>query len=443
MHYALDDMLYYNIKNPDEIVSLERAVIDGVSEDGGLYMPQSIVRLPQAFVRNMGNMSLQEIAFAVANFAFQGDIEASVLRDIVHDTLNFDIPLRHIDDSHYVLELFHGPTMAFKDVGARFMAHLLRHYRSLRHQWPTIHVLVPTSGDTGAAVANSFVGVPGVHIHVVYPHEALSYVQEAQFATLGDNVTALEVNGSFDDCKRLVERAFVDPELNEALHMTSATSINVARILPQTFYYFYAIARLARQGVDVSDVVFAVPSANLGNLTSGLMARAMGLPIKRLVSVENDNNIFYNYIKTGYFIAKPSVASIAPALDAGNPTNMPRIMELLGNYTEIRRMIHAYTYHDDMIIDTIRDTDRRHGYLLDPHSAFAWQGLCDDLRPGEVGVALATAHPAKFAATVELATGREVTMPPQLLRFLNGTRRVTPINNGYTSFKRYLMAFAE
>jgi len=434
-------MLYYNIKTPSEVVSLEQAVIDGVSEDGGLFMPQSIVRLPQAFVRNMGHMTLQEIAFAIANFAFQGDIDASVLRNIVQDTLNFDIPLHRVDDNHYVLELFHGPTMAFKDVGTRFMARLLHYYRSLHHQWPTIHVLVATSGDTGAAVANSFVGVPGVHIHVLYPHESLSYVQEAQFATLGDNVTALEVNGSFDDCKRLVNKAFVDPELNETLHMTSATSINVARILPQTFYYFYAIAMLSRQGVDVSDVVFSVPSANLGNLTSGLMARAMGLPVKRFVSVENENNIFYNYIKTGYFIAKPSVPSIAPALDAGNPTNMPRVMELLGNYAEIRRMIHAYTYNDEMIIDTIRDTDRRHGYLLDPHSAFAWQGLCDDLRPGEVGVSLATAHPAKFAATVEHATGHEVAMPPQLLRYLNGTRRVTPINNGYTSFKRYLLGY--
>lgn len=435
-------MHYYNIKTPDEVVSLERAVIDGVSEDGGLYMPQSIVRLPQAFVRNMGHMTLHEIAYAIANFAFQGDIDAGVLRDIVQQTLCFDIPLRRIDDSHYVLELFHGPTMAFKDIGARFMARLLHYYRSLHHQWPTIHVLVATSGDTGAAVANSFVDVPGVHIHVLYPHEALSYVQEAQFATLGGNVTALEVNGTFDDCKHLVARAFVDPELNQALHMTSATSINVARILPQTFYYFYAIAMLARQGVDVGDVVFAVPSANLGNLTSGLMARAMGLPVKRMVSVENENNIFYNYIKTGYFIAKPSVPSIAPALDAGNPTNMPRVMELLGNYTEIRRMIHAYTYNDEMIIDTIRDTDRRHGYLLDPHSAFAWQGLCDDLRPGEVGVCLATAHPAKFATTVEHAIGRELPMPPQLLRYLKGTRQVTPINNGYTSFKRYLLSHA-
>ena len=412
-------MLYYNIKNPKEIVSLEEAVFNGVSEDGGLYMPQSIVRLPQAFVRNMGHMSLQEIAYAIANFAFQGDIDADVLHDMVYETLDFDIPLRHIDDNHYVLELFQGPTMAFKDVGARFMARMLRYYRSLRHEWPTIHVLVPTSGDTGAAVANGFVGVPGVHIHVLYPHESLSYV-----------------------CKRLVAKAFVDSELNEALHMTSATSINVGRILPQTFYYFYAIARLARLGVDVSEVVFSVPSANLGNLTSGLMARAMGLPVKRFVSVENENNIFYNYIKTGYFIAKPSMPSIAPALDAGNPTNMPRVMELLGNYSEIRRMIHAYTYNDEMIIDTIRDTDRRHGYLLDPHSAFAWQGLCDDLRPGEVGVSLATAHPAKFSTTVEHATGREIPMPPQLLHYLKGTRRVTPINNGYTSFKRYLLQFA-
>ena len=435
-------MLYYNINNPQEVVDLERAVIDGVSADGGLYMPQSIVRLPQAFVRNMSGMTLQEIAYAIANFSFQGDIDADILHSMVNETLDFDIPLCRIDDSHYVLELFHGPTMAFKDIGARFMAGVLRYYRNQRRDWPTIHVLVPTSGDTGAAVANAFQGVPGVHIHVLYPQESLSYVQEAQFATLGDNVTALEVNGTFDDCKRLVERAFVDDELSQAMCLTSATSINVARILPQTFYYFYAIAMLSRLGVDVDHVVFSIPSANLGNLTSGLMARAMGLPVKRFVSVENANNIFYNYIKTGYFIAQPSVESIAPALDAGKPTNMPRVMELLGNHNEIRRMVHAYTYSDEMIVQTIRDTQQRNGYLLDPHSAFAWQGLCDDLRPGEVGVCLATAHPAKFAATVEHATGQELPMPPQLLRYLNGTRRVATLHNGYTSFKRYLLQHA-
>lgn len=435
-------MKYYNIKNTNEVVNLMQAVIDGVSADGGLYMPQDIVRIPQAFVRNMTYMTLQEIAYAIANFSFHDDIDSAVLHDMVNDALNFDIPLRRIDDNRYALELFHGPTMTFKDVGARFMARLLHHYRRQHHEWPTIHVLVATSGDTGAAVANGFEGVPGVHIHVLYPTESLSYVQEAQFATLGDNVTALEVNGTFDDCKRLVERAFVDDELARAMRLTSATSVNVARLLPQTFYYFYAIAMLARQGVDVNKVVFAVPSANLGNLTSGLLAHAMGLPVKRFVSVENENNIFYNYIKTGYFIAKPSVPSIAPALDSGNPTNMPRVIDLLGNYTAIRRMIHAYTYNDEMIMHTIKDTEARHGYLLDPHSAFAWQGLTDDLQPDEVGVCLATSHPAKFAATVEMATGREIEMTPQLLRYLKGTRRVTPINNGYTSFKQYLMQFA-
>lgn len=434
-------MQYYNINNPQELVSLQHAVLEGVSADGGLYMPKHIVRFPQAFVSNMAAMSLQDIAYAIANFSFQGDVEAEVLNDMVRQALNFDIPLRQIDDSRYVLELFHGPTMGFKDVGARFMACLLQHYRDHHREWPTIHVLVPTSGDTGAAVANGFRGVPGVHIHVVYPSESLSYVQEAQFATLGDNVTALEVNGTFDDCKRIVQRAFTDTELNKRLRLTSATSVNVARILPQTFYYFYAIAALARRGVDVNKVVFAVPCANLGNLTAGLMARAMGLPVKRFVSVENENNIFYNYIKTGYFIAKQTVDSIAPAMDAGDPTNMPRVMELLGNYQAIRRMIHAYTYNDEMIIDTIRETDARLGYLLDPHSAFAWRGMTDDLQPGEVGVCLATAHPAKFAATVEHATGRELAMPPQLLRYLNGTRRVTPINNGYNSFKHYLQQF--
>ena len=433
-------MRYYSTKNHHHTATLEEAVMRGLAPDGGLYVPERLVSLPQAFVRNMASMSLQDIGYAIANFTMQTDMEADVLHEIVNQTLHFEIPLRRIDDNHFVLELFDGPSMAFKDVGARFLALLMRHFKERHPEWPDIHVLVPTSGDTGGAVACGFHDVPGVHVHVLYPQDQLSYVQEAQFASLGGNVTAIEVKGTFDDCKRLVDKAFGDKDLQAHLHLTSATTINVARLYAQTFYYFYAHAMLARLGVEGQRVVYSIPCANLGNLASGLLAHTLGLPVKRFISVENENNIFYNYIKTGHFIAKPSVSSIAPALDAGNPTNMPRIMHLLGTHQQIKRMIHAYSYPDEYILSTLREVDRRYGYLMDPHSAIAWRGLCDDLREGEVGVSLATAHPAKFADTVEQAVEREVGMPAQLVRFLNGTRRVTTLNNGSNSFKHYLLS---
>ena len=315
------------------------------------------------------------------------------------------------------------------------MAHFTRQRPGRR-----VNVIVPTSGDTGSAVANGFAHVRGVHVYVLYPRDGVSYVQEAQFASLGGNVTALEVNGSFDDCKQLAEQAFRDPELNRQLTLTSATTINVARLLPQTFYYFWAYAQLLQRGHAGKPLVVAVPCANLGNLASGLMARAMGLPITRFVSVENENNIFYNYVCTGQFTPRPSVTSIAPALDAGNPTNFARVTALLGDVEQVRQVVHARSYTDTDILDTIAHVFGEHQYLLDPQSAIAWRGLADDLQPGETGITLATAHPAKFSATVEAATGRPVDMPLQLVRFLQGTRHVTPLNNGYTALRKFLLS---
>ena len=303
------------------MASLEEAVIHAVAPDGGLYMPQSVPRLPLAFIRNMANMSLQEIGYAIANFAFQGDVDATVLHDIVYDTLNFPMPIHQLESGQFVLELFHGPTMAFKDVGARFMGRLLAYFKRKHSDWPVINVLVPTSGDTGAAVASGFCDVPGVHVYVLYPQDKVSYSQEAQFATLGHNVTAVMVNGTYDDCKSLVEQALMDKSLNSRMQLTTATTINVARLIPQTFYYFYAVAELMRQGEDVSNLVISVPCANLGNLASGLLARAMGLPVKRFVSVENDNNIFYHYVQTGHCPMPPWRALRRPLTPEIPPTS--------------------------------------------------------------------------------------------------------------------------
>lgn len=433
-------MKYYSTNHRSATVSLADAVTKGMAPDGGLYLPECIHRLPNAFIRNMTAMSLQEMGYAIANFALGGDVDSSVLHDIVYETLNFPIPLHQVDDNRYTLELFHGPTMAYKDVGARFMARLLAYYHNLNPHTSTVNVLVPTSGDTGGAVANGFIDVPGVNVYVLYPQDGVSYIQEAQFASLGHNVTALEVKGTFDDCKYMVEQAFMDEDLNRRMILTSGTSINVARLLPQTFYYFYAYTQLLKINRYAGEVVISVPSANLGNLASGVIARAMGLPIKRLVSVENVNNIFYHYLQTGEFLPRPSVYSIAPALDAGNPTNFARITALLGDVEQIRNVIHGYSFSDEEILDTITRVFEQHRYVFDPHSAIAWRGLEADLQPGETGISLATAHPAKFSEAVETAIHQNVEMPLQLVRFLRGTRHVTSINSGYTALRNYLLS---
>ncbi|MBQ3364679.1 MAG: threonine synthase [Muribaculaceae bacterium] len=432
-------MRYYSTSNRQFTATLEQAVTKGLAPDGGLYMPERLPRLPKAVLQNMSGMTLQEVAYAIASFALNGDVPTDVLHDIVFDAFDFDIPLVKTAGGHYVLELFHGPTMAFKDVGTRFMARLLDYYRKLHPEWTTLNVLVPTSGDTGSAVANSFWRMPGVNVYVLYPRGAVNKIQKSQFASLGFNVTALEVNGSFDDCKSLVEKAFMDPELNDAMRLTSAMSINYARIVPQMVYYFWAYAQLVRNQVDTSNLVFAVPCSNLGNLASGLMAQAMGLPVKRFVSVENQNNIFYNYVKTGVFTPKPTQYSIAPALDAGCPNNFGRVVEIMGSYENLCRHIHAYSYDDNQIIDTIMRTYDDEGYLLDPHSAVAYRALAEDLQPGETGVTLATAHPAKLQHMMENIIEEPVILPSQLASFVSSDLSVKKMPNGFTAFKRLLL----
>lgn len=431
-------MLYHSSNNHQNTATLEQAVVKGLAPDGGLYMPDSLPRLPKAFMRNMSAMTLQEVAYAIASWALQGDVPPDVLHDIVFEAFNFDIPLVKTAGGNYVLELFHGPTMAFKDVGTRFMSRLLDYYRTRHPEWTTLNVLVPTSGDTGCAVANSFWNMPGVNVYVLFPRGTVNKIQKAQFATLGGNVTAIEVNGSYDDCKSLVDTAFMDTELNETMRLTSAMSINYARIVPQMVYYFWAYAQLVKRQENTHNLVFAVPCSNLGNLASGLMAQAMGLPVKRFISVENQNNIFYNYVKTGVFTPKPTQYSIAPALDAGCPNNFGRIVDLLGSHENICRHIHAYSYDDNQIIDTILHTYDEEGYLLDPHSAVAYRAMAEDLQPDEIGVSLATAHPAKLKHMMENIIEEPITMPDQLAKFLDGEVHVKKMTNGFTAFKQYL-----
>lgn len=431
-------MLYYSTNKQTPPASLEEAVIKGLAPDKGLYMPEKIKRLPPAFFHNMGEMSLQEISFIVAEAFFGEDVEADVLKNIVYDTLSFDIPLVPVHDSIYSLELFHGPTLAFKDVGARFMARLLGYFIKKEGE-KEVNVLVATSGDTGSAVANGFLGVPGIHVYVLYPKGKVSEIQEKQFTTLGRNITALEIDGTFDDCQALVKNAFMDKDLNKMMHLTSANSINVARFLPQSFYYFYAYAQLLRR--DISDnVVMCVPSGNFGNITAGLFAKRMGLPVKRFIAANNRNDIFLHYLRTGVYEPKPSVATLANAMDVGAPSNFARVLDLYGgSHDAICADISGAAYSDNQIRETLADVYRRHHYLLDPHGTCGYRALVEGLKPGETGVFLETAHPAKFLATVEEIIGEPVAVPSALQRFMQGKKRSVELSADFTHFKRYLL----
>lgn len=431
-------MQYYSTNGKASLASLEKAVVKGLAEDKGLYMPERIKPLSKDFFDNIQDMSLQEIAYQVADCFFGEDVDAESLRRIVYDTLAFDIPLKGVEENIYSLELFHGPTLAFKDVGARFMARLLQYF--LRKEGKeTVNVLVATSGDTGSAVANGFLGVEGIRVYVLYPKGKVSPIQECQFTTLGKNITAIEVDGVFDDCQALVKNAFMDDELNAKMRLTSANSINVARFLPQSFYYFYAYAQLKKQGL-ADKVVCCVPSGNFGNICSALFGKRMGLPISRFIAANNANDIFYNYLKTGKYEPKPSTQTIANAMDVGDPSNFARILNLYEkSHDAICKDISGATYSDQQIAETMRRCLAETGYQLDPHGACGYQALKDGLQAGEVGFFLETAHPAKFKQVVDDICGVDVAIPSPLQEFMKGTKQSLPMSKDFADFKMFLM----
>ncbi|MBR3830708.1 MAG: threonine synthase [Muribaculaceae bacterium] len=432
-------MQYYSTNGIAPKVSLQEAVVRGLAPDKGLYMPERIPTIPQAFFNNIGEMTLQDIAFVVANTLFGDDIDSATLKEIVNETLNFDIPLVHVDENRYSLELFHGPTLAFKDVGARFMARLLSYFNKQKGT-KDVNVLVATSGDTGSAVANGFLGVQGVRVFVLYPKGKVSKIQEAQFTTLGKNITALEISGTFDDCQALVKSAFMDDELNEKLQLTSANSINVARFLPQMFYYFYAYAQLAKMGKPLDNVVISVPSGNFGNITAGLIGKRMGLPIKRFIAANNKNDIFYQYLLSGNYNPRPSISTIANAMDVGAPSNFARILDLYGNsHSAIKAEISGCTYTDEQIAETLKDTYNKTNYLLDPHGAVGYRSLLDGLYENEIGIFLETAHPAKFKDTVESIIDNNVSIPGKLVAFMKGNKSTVKLPASFSNFKKYLL----
>ncbi len=432
-------MKYYSTNKKVTGVSLQDAVVKGLAEDKGLFMPDTIKTLPQSFFDTIENLSFQEMAYMVADAFFGEDVEAEALKKIVYETLNFDVPLVHVVDNIYSLELFHGPTLAFKDIGGRFMSRLLGYFIQKQND-TKVNVLVATSGDTGSAVANGFLGVEGIHVYVLYPKGLVSTIQECQFTTLGQNITALEVDGTFDDCQALVKSAFMDVELNAKLKLTSANSINVARFLPQSFYYFYAYAQLKKLG-KAENLVMCVPSGNFGNITAGLFAKKMGLPVKRFIAANNRNDIFLQYLQTGEYRPRPSVSTIANAMDVGDPSNFARVLDLYnGSHAAISAEISGVSYNDEQIAETLKSCYQETGYLLDPHGAVGYRALIDKLDANETGVFLETAHPSKFLETVENIIGEKVEIPLKLQEFMKGEKKSEPITKDFQSFKSYLMA---
>ncbi len=453
-------MKYYSTNKQAPEATLEEAVVKGLAADKGLFMPFSIKPLPQEFYDSIDTLSFQEIAYRVADAFFGEDVPADTLKQIVYDTLSFDVPLVRVTENIYSLELFHGPTLAFKDVGGRFMARLLGYFIKKEGK-KQVNVLVATSGDTGSAVANGFLGVEGIHVYVLYPKGKVSEIQEKQFTTLGQNITAIEVDGTFDDCQALVKSAFMDGELNKHLQLTSANSINVARFLPQAFYYFYAYAQLKKitsdklratsavqhdSAVRLSLVasslspVICVPSGNFGNITAGLFGKRMGLPVERFIASNNRNDIFFQYLQTGVYTPRPSIATIANAMDVGDPSNFARVLDLYGgSHAAVSAEISGATYTDEQIAETMREVWKKGHYLLDPHGACGFRALAEGLKPGETGVFLETAHPAKFKDTVEKIIGEAVEIPAKLQAFMRGEKKSLPMSKDFADFKQYLM----
>ena len=432
-------MKYYSTNAKAPVATLEKAVVKGLAEDKGLYMPERIKPLPKEFFEKCDKMTFQEVACSVADCFFGEDVETEALHRIVCDTLAFDCPVVKVTDSIYSLELFHGPTLAFKDVGARFMARLLQYFLRKEGNGDDVNVLVATSGDTGSAVANGFLGVEGIHVYVLYPKGKVSPIQECQFTTLGRNITALEVDGVFDDCQALVKSAFMDEELNAHMRLTSANSINVARFLPQAFYYFWAYAQMKRLG-KADSLVCCVPSGNFGNICAALFGHRMGLPIKRFIAANNANDIFFRFLQSGEYHPKASVQTLANAMDVGDPSNFARIWDLYGrSHKNITALISGATYKDEDIARIMRECYDETGYTLDPHGACGYQALKDGLQKGETGFFCETAHPAKFKEKVDAILSCNVAIPERLQAFMRGEKQSVEMSKDFADFKRYLM----
>jgi len=432
-------LLYYSTTDRSHQVSLKEAVLKGMPPDGGLYLPESLPVMPDKFFQDLPEMTFQSVSYEIAKALLGGDVPPDVLQKIIVEALNFETPLVAISEKTKTLELFHGPTLAFKDVGARFMSRLMAYF--IRNDCRELTILVATSGDTGSAVANGFFQVPGINVIVLYPAGKISLIQEKQIASLGENITALKVEGTFDDCQRLVKTALVDPEVQSVLTVSSANSINIARLIPQTFYYFNAIRQIPN--FHSRKIAISVPSGNFGNLTAGLIAKKMGLPVTRFIAATNINHVVPDYLATGKYEPRASIQTISNAMDVGNPSNFARMLALYDYSVEkMRRDLAGCYFNDDETRAAIAEVYRNSGYILDPHGAVGYLGIQNYLaRHPEIdtGIFLETAHPAKFRDIVEPVIGATVPIPDRLKKFLERPILSQAISSEYHEFKKLLL----
>ena len=432
-------MKFYSTNNKNKFVSFKEAVLNGLADDGGLFMPEFIPQFDKNFINDLKNLSFQEIAFEIAHKFIKDEIESTELKKIINKTLNFPAPLVNLNDNLAILELFHGPTLAFKDFGARFMAEVISHFNNEK-----FNILVATSGDTGSAVAGGFFGKENINVFLLYPSGKVSEIQEKQLTTWGGNITALEIEGTFDDCQRLVKEAFVDKELNSQKKFSSANSISIARLLPQIFYYFEAYKQLKNSNNISRQTVVCVPSGNLGNLTAGIIAKMMGLPIDKFISATNRNDIFTNYINTGNFEPRASVQTLSNAMDVGNPSNFARIINVYKNlYEEIKGDVYSATFSDEETLEAIKEVYKKYNYVIDPHGAVGYLAVQKFVKENNIqnaaSIILETAHPAKFLDTVEHAIDKKVEIPARLKECFHKEKRSTILQNDFTMFKKFLL----
>ncbi|MGB8319621.1 MAG: threonine synthase [Ignavibacteriaceae bacterium] len=432
-------MNYYSTNKKSKRVSFKEAVIKGIADDGGLFMPDFIPVFPGKFISEIKELSFHEISYKIASFFIEDEIPSSILNKIIERAINFDAPLFGLNENTNILELFHGPTLAFKDFGARFMAEILSYFSKESRQ--DINILVATSGDTGSAVSNGFFNMEGIKVYLLYPSKKVSHIQEMQLTTLDGNITALEVEGTFDDCQTLVKQAFLDSELTRNIFLSSANSINVARLLPQSFYYFNAYKQLKDKN---KPLIFSVPSGNFGNLTGGLISKKMGLPVDKFISAVNANDVFPIYLNSGKFIPKPSVKTISNAMDVGNPSNFYRILDLYeNNWNKINNEISSYSISDPLTKDAIKKIYNEYKYLIDPHGAVGFQALNKYVNENHIesfnGIILETAHPSKFIDIMEEIVKENIKIPDRLEKCLHKEKKSLNISNEYDDFKNYLL----
>ncbi|MCK5455514.1 MAG: threonine synthase [Melioribacteraceae bacterium] len=430
-------MKYKSTNGKSKEVSFKEAVVKGLADDGGLFFPIEIPKLPESFFKKLPELSISEIAYTFLKPYVDGDLSDDELKTLLFDALNFDIPLIKIKPNTYSLELFHGPTLAFKDVGARIMARFLSKFIEKDKK---LSILVATSGDTGSAVASGFYDVEGINVYLLYPSGKVSDIQEMQLTTFDKNITALEIDGTFDDCQKLVKEAFVDQKINSKIKLSSANSINIARLIPQSFYFFNAYKQLDDKS---KDVYISVPSGNLGNLTAGLMAKKMGLPITKFIGATNSNSIFTEFIQSEKYEPRASVKTLSNAMDVGAPSNLVRIQSLYDEHSIIIKDIASNTHNDTQTIEKIKETYQKYNYIIDPHGAVGMlaleQFVTDQNIDNYSGIVVETAHPAKFKETVDDALGIDVELPEVLQECMSKEKKTTKLSSDYSEFKGYLL----